>query len=496
MPATDAGRERPADVLDSAEAGGLVVRGGIVRVAGFVGGLLFSLGGVALVTRHLGPALYARYQTVASLIMVVAALTDLGMSTLGVREYVQRRGDDRLQLMRLLLGLRLVLTAAGVLVAMAIIASAEDWGWELVVGTGLMGIGVVFTVLQTTLAIPLNADLRLGTITAIDVTRQAATALLFAGLVAAGAGILPFLAVTVPVHAALLVWTALLVRDRIPLRPRFDRRASWVLIRSSVAFAMATAVGITYQYIAQILTTFVADDTAAGLFSASFRVFIVVAAIPGLLVTSAFPLLSRAAEGDGRRLANVVRGLFDGTLLLGIAAAITCVLGAPAIIEVVAGPQYADAAGALRIQGAALLMTFVIATWGFTLLAQHRHRPLLLANLASLCVTAVVVAVLAAAYDEQGAAVGTLVGESVLAVGYGFAVSRHRPELRPPLGVIARAIPAGAIAVAAGALLGLGAVPDTILGLLVFGVLVLVLRLVPPDLLALLPERLRRQLSR
>jgi O-antigen/teichoic acid export membrane protein len=485
---------RAQDVLDTPEAGGLVVRGGVVRVVGFVGGLAFSVVGVALVTRHLGPALYARYQTVVSLIMVVAALTDLGMSALGVREYVQRRGPERQTLMRTLLGMRLILTTVGVGIAMAIVATAEDWGVELVIGTGLMGVGLLLTVLQTTLLIPLNAELRLGTVTAIDVTRQALTAGLFAVLVAVGAGILPFLAVTIPVYLLLVAWTAALVRDRVPLRPRFDPSASVALLRSSIAFALATAVGIAYQYIAQILTTFVADATEAGLFSASFRVFIVIAAVPGLLVSSAFPLLSRAAQDDQRRLANVVRGLFEGTVILGLAAAISCVVGAPAMIQVIGGSEFAGAADALRIQGAVLFLTFVIATWGFTLLALHRHRPLLIANLASLAITAATVSVLARSMGAEGAAVGTVVGEATLAVGYLAALTRGRPDLWPPVGAAARSLVAGGVSIAAGLLLGAGAVVDTIVALVLFGVLLIVLRAVPPDLLALLPERVRQRL--
>jgi O-antigen/teichoic acid export membrane protein len=313
-------------------------------------------------------------------------------------------------------------------------------------------------------------------------------------LVGVGAGILPFLAVTVPVHALLVVWTAVLVRDRVPLRPAFGVSAAMALVRPSIAFALATAVGITYQYLAQILTTFVADAEQAGLFAASFRVFIVAAAIPGLLLTSAFPLVSRAAQSDPDRLANVVRGLFQGSALLGVGAALTCVLGAEAIIELVNGPDYAGADDALRIHGAALLATFVLATWGFTLLALHRHRVMVFANLASLAVTAAVVSVLAASNGAEGAALGTLAGESVLGLGYLWAVTRERRDFGPPLVWTLQVAAIAGAALAAGTLAGLGPVADTAIGLLVFVALTFALRAVPPDLLVLLPAGVRRRL--
>ena len=62
------------DVLDTPEAGRRVVRGGALRVGGFVAGLSASLVGAALVTRHLGPADYGRYQTVVALVTIVQAV--------------------------------------------------------------------------------------------------------------------------------------------------------------------------------------------------------------------------------------------------------------------------------------------------------------------------------------------------------------------------------------------------------------------------------------
>ena len=178
-----------SDILDSPEAGAVVVRGGIVRVAGFVFGVLCSLGGVVLVTRYLGTDLYGRFQTVLNLLLVVQAVTDVGMATLGVREFAQRRGEGRVRFLRVLLGLRIVLTAAGTTVAV-IIAAAAGYGPELVLGAVAGGLGLVLTVMQTTLAIPLSARLRIVTVTALDVGRQVGLAAVYALLVLGGAGVL------------------------------------------------------------------------------------------------------------------------------------------------------------------------------------------------------------------------------------------------------------------------------------------------------------------
>jgi O-antigen/teichoic acid export membrane protein len=482
-----------SDVLDTPEAGSLVVRGGILRVAGFVVGVLCSLGGVVLVTRHLGPERYGQFQTVLNLLTVVQAVTDIGMATLGTREFAQRRGDDRVRFIEVLLGLRIALTFVGVAVAFAI-SLAAGYDAALIGGALLGGLGLILTVIYTTLIIPLNAELRLGTVTALEIARQALLAAAYALLVLAGAGVLPFLAATVPVMIVLVIWTSALVRGRISLRPAVDLPAWRGLLTVSITFALAIAVGTVYQYTSQILTSFVSTAEQTGLFSAAFRTYVVIAAVPGVLVSSAFPLLSRAARDDRERLAYALRKLTDAMTLAGVAAALGMIVGAPAIIQVIAGTDYTGAIPVLRIQGIGMLMTFAITTWGFGLMSMHAHRPMIVANAFSLVVATGTVLALAPSHGARGAAWATVAGEGVLAVAYYVAVARIEGPLRPRFGVPIRGVAAGLVAAAAAVATDLAAVPATVLALLVYAILIVVVRAIPQELVDVLPGALRSRI--
>ena len=215
--------------------------------------------------------------------------------------------------------------------------------------------------------------------------RQALTTALYAALVVAGAGVVAFLGVTVPVGIVLVAVAGLLVRGRVPL-PTFDPPAWGRLLRSVAVFALATAVGTIYLFTAQILVAAVTDARETGLFAASFRTFVVVGSIPGLLITVAFPLLSRAARDDRERLSYAVQRLLDVSIILGLGAALAVIIGAPAIMQVIAGDGFADAVTPLRIQGVTLLASFVLAPAGFALLSLHLHRVILIANGVALAV--------------------------------------------------------------------------------------------------------------
>ncbi len=89
---TDSAPQTHGDVLHTGAAGGRVIRGGVIRAAGFGVGILFGLGTAALLLRHLGVVDYGKYGTVAALLGLVLALSDGGLTTIGVRELSVARG--------------------------------------------------------------------------------------------------------------------------------------------------------------------------------------------------------------------------------------------------------------------------------------------------------------------------------------------------------------------------------------------------------------------
>lgn len=489
---TQAGLGVVPDVLDTTEAGGRIVRGGVLRFGSYVLTVALSVLSASLLTRHLGVARFGEYTTVISLVGLVAAITDAGMSNVGTREFAVRTGAERDELMRDLLGLRVTLTAVGVLLVSGF-ALAAGYDAALLAGALLASLGTIALVVQHTHTIPIAAALRIGTLSSLELARQALSVAAIVALVLAGAGVLPLLAVAPAVNLALIAPTAALARHQISLRIALRPRHWLALLRLTVSFSLATAVGTIYIFTAQIITSLVASAHQSGLFAASFRIFLVVGAVPSVLASSALPLLARAARDDRQRLTYALLRIFEVSLILGVAAALGTLAGARFMIDVVAGPKYAAAAGVLQIQGLALIASFVLAGWSFALLSLKRHKSLLLANLAAFLVSCSSTIVLAAGHGAKGAAVATLCGESVLALGSLLALVRGHPELRPNPRIVLKVAFATAPAVALALFANVPSLVRTVLALGVYGVLIVLTRAVPAELLELLPTRARQR---
>jgi len=104
---------------------------------------------------------------VTSLLLIVAAFTEGGIATLGVREFSSGGNSERDELMGSLLGMRLALSLAGAGGAILFTALAGYPG-VVVAGTAIASIGLLLANLQVTLAIPLTAALRLQWLAVLD----------------------------------------------------------------------------------------------------------------------------------------------------------------------------------------------------------------------------------------------------------------------------------------------------------------------------------------
>jgi O-antigen/teichoic acid export membrane protein len=477
----EAGGEQPVpDLLDTSAAGPAAIRGGALRIAAYLAGTLVGVGSTALLFRHLGVENTGRYSIAISLVAIVAGLSDLGLTAIGVRELSVRTGKARGSLARNLLGLRLVLSLVGA-IAITAFAAIAGYGTTLTLGVGLAGVGLILQSVQSTLAISLISDLKLGLVAAFEFLRALLMATLVVALVLDDAHLLAFLTVSIPVGVIVLMLNAWVVRGRIPLAPAFHASEWWRLIRHVLPYSAAVAASTLYFYIAVILVSLLASSQTLGYFSVSARVIQVLLVMPGLAVGAAFPIFSRAARDDRVRLSYALGRVFEVSLLVGVLVSLCLAIGASVVIDVVGGPKFGPAAPVLAIQGIGLGASFSGAVWSNGLLSLGRYREILAINLFALLVGSALIAVLVSIDGAHGAAIATAAGEIVLAVISGFALANADRSLTPPLRIVPSLLLALGLAVAS-TLIDLPVLVSVVLASAVYLGVLLVMGAIPAEL--------------
>jgi O-antigen/teichoic acid export membrane protein len=486
--------DTPRDLLDTPQAGTAAIRGGAIRVGGYGLCIAVSVVSSAMLLRHLGVVATGSYVTVLSLASMAISVTDAGLATIGVSELSTLPAERAQSFFRSLSGVRLVFISCGMVLATAF-AIVSGFSTTMVLGVVLAGIGFELLTAQTTYLLPLVVQLRLEWVTVVETLRQVGGAAAIVALVLLGAPLLSFWAATIPAGLATTALAAILIRGSMPLLPAFDR-AEWVpLVRRTMSYSLATAVGVIYFRVAILIMAHVTSGQQTGYYAAPFRIIEVLFVVPQLVVGSTLPIIARAARDDRERLNYALGRTFEVSLLLGLAAGLALVTGSHFIIGLVAGPQFAPAAIVLRVQGIALIATFVGAVFSYGLLSLGRYREVLSINVAVLLLSGLLTGLLASSYGALGAAWATTSMEGIYAVLLAFAVVRAgaRPQVklsRPLRAVLAASL--GAL------VLLVPAIPDIarpVLALAIYGVVLLVLGAVPRELLEQV-SGLRRSRSR
>jgi O-antigen/teichoic acid export membrane protein len=479
----------PADILSTPEAGARVIRGGVLRGGGYLVGILLGAATSVFLLRGLSVDDFGRYATVAALLGIVAIVTDAGLTAVGAREMaVLPRGDRRTELLGTLLGLRIVLTIAGVAAAVAF-AFVAGYGSTMVWGTLLAGAGILLINTQATSMMPLTVELRLGAVTAFEVLRQALTLVGIAVLAVAGATLLPYFAVQAVVGAVLLVLTPRVGGGVNGLRPRLARQDAARLLREALPLAVAIAMNVVYLRLLVIVVSLLESEQETGLYATSFRVFDMLIGIPGLVLAVALPVLAVAGQDDAERLRYGLQRMTEVAAVLSLGLALATFALAVPVIRLLGGPAYGGAASILQIQAWALVPLFIGQVAVLALIALRRQRVLALVNACALVLVLVLGLMLTPLFAGRGAAAAGVIAETALTVALLVVLARAERSVAPRFTFVWRPLVALAAGAAVFAIPGLGHVVQAAIVIAAFTLAAIAVRAVPYEVL----EALRRR---
>lgn len=476
------GADQPSrEFLDEPEAGGRAIRGGAIRSIAYVGGLVLTGLAVPLMTRHLGLVDFGRFVTATTVVMIVAGVTEFGLSGVGTREYALASPADRRALLSSLLGLRTALTVTGLLGAAALMVLL-NYPDIVVVGVLVSGLGLLLLNTEQTYAIALSVELRWGISSFFDTINASVTGLATVLLVLVGAHLFSFFWVSVVSSAAALGAAMYYLRRQVPLRPRFDAARWRTMLRDTLPYAAAVTIGVFYPRIGLLATTLGSTAAQVGYYSTAYKVVEVVGGISGLLAGTAFPIFARAGRDDHDRLRYASGKVSDTTLILGAYVALSLVVAAPFIVRVLGPPSFAPTVPVLRIQALALLFGFVAATWSGTLLSLRLHGAILRSTALGLTVAIALSAALVPPLGARGASIASAVAELVVSAAYLYGLTRAHPHLRPRLTIVPRLAAVTIVALVPSLVLSLPSIALWGISTAIFIVLALALRIIPEEI--------------
>lgn len=487
----------PASVLSDELVGERVVLGGAQRAIGFGIASALTAASAIILLRYLKVANLGRYGTVLALVGIIYGISEMGLTATGTRELaLSKTVAARREVLAHILGLRIVVTSIGIVLAI-LFAMLAGYPAEMVVGTAIAGFGTLLQSLQAAMLMPLSVDLRNGALALNQILTQAVLFGGFVALAAIGAGLVPFFGVQVLMGVVLLAVTPLMVSRRQLVAPLWTPARLYALGRTALPLAMATVLTVLYLRVIVIVMSLLSGKPAqVGYFVTSTRVLEVIGGLPFLVVSLVLPVLSVAARDNHERLVYMTSRIAQTMVLAGVLVALVLWSLSTWLVTVMGGPEYRPAGSVLEIQGFATITVFLTAAFQASLMGMHRMRALVTSMAIGIVTVTVAGVILTPTFQAKGGAVAVVIGDVVLCLAVFTAVRRSGPGDWFPIGTAFRIAASGAIAIVVGLIPGLSALPRASAVAVSFVLAALVLGAVPSELTDALRRAIRGRTSR
>jgi O-antigen/teichoic acid export membrane protein len=371
-----------------------------------IGSKLATLALVVVMARKLGEAGFGVFTFGFAFATLVTALAGFGQDIVLIREVARdHRRLDRYFFNTLVLKSVLAVPALLVSAAAAFALGVDaETRWVIL----LLGVAVVTELLAMTCVAVFQAFERLVYMPIVLITQRAVAAAAGIAALVAGAGVVTVSAVYAGAAGLAFVLGLLLVYRRIE-RPRLSVDPSfwWPLMKAAAPIGVAGLFGIILFRVDTAILAALESEAVVGQYGAAFRLFEATLFVSWSVGTAAYPVYSRLTRTTEPPLASV----FDRTLKLALAltlpiAVAAGILGDP-LVELLYGPDFAEAGTALVLLAPAIACYPVAHLAGVLLYARDRPASMVVVYGIAAVANIVLNLALIAAFSLEGAAVAT-----------------------------------------------------------------------------------------
>ncbi len=394
------------------------------KLAAEVVGRLFQFALIYAAQRALGPAGYGVVTYGLAIGVVLAPATDLGLQLIITREIAgDQNTAPQLAGIGLTLKLLLALVVIGALIPISLLRPDGA-----ILATFILGLAVISSSFAEYFGYVFRGLRRVE----LD---AALTVLLRLGVFAFGVVALLWSASVNSVAVAYLAGNGLVaLLGYVWLRRRFfapvlrvKRSEAARLLRQALPLGGAILLSIVYTRTSVFILDAISGSTAVGEYGVALRLTEPLALIPSAVMAAVFPALAQALANQGYAATLPLRVKTIGLLaLIGLLIAIAGALLGPQLLHFLYNDQYAGSTVALQILALAILPMFINYALTHFLVALRQQRLNLAFNAVVFVVNLALCWFLIPRFGPSGAAMATVLSETLLLTLCVVAVSRFR----------------------------------------------------------------------
>lgn len=352
-------REAPAATAAAAGRRGHALANISYLAASNVLAKVFSFAFIIYANHALGPGLMGDYNVVLGFVGLFGVMSDLGLSTLAVRDVSEDRARGARYISNIIV-IRTLVTIVSI-VLIVVLAQAVIYP-ALRPAVYICAAALIPLTLSNTLGLVFQYSERLAYSGLLTVGATAAQAILGMAVIYTGRRVLALVIVYSMVTLASALATAWIVYRRfLPRRFEFDLRWWRTLVSSAMPFTVLSLTNVLYNYADRQILLILGGCThmplcrPVGEYTAAYRPLdILTAVLIGGVNAAILPAFTRAAAESPTALARIARSACAIAVAVGAPAALFVTVYAPEVLRVVGGRQFLEAAPSAAI----LIWTF------------------------------------------------------------------------------------------------------------------------------------------
>lgn len=278
--------------------------------------------------------------------------------------------------------------------------------------------------------------------------------------------------------------------------PRFQFKESLKLVRKGIPFFLWSIFGLIYYRVDAVMLSFMTPETIVGWYGAAYRFFDILMFIPSIFSVAVFPILSRIWK-DKESLSLTTSKSLDFIIIAGIPVSISLFFFAHEIINLFYGlAGFGPTVLILKIFSVGILLVYIDMILGTAILASDKLRQWSLVALSAIFIN-VGLNYFMIPYTQMtygnggiGAATATIITEFFVMLCALYLIPKTTLAMAHP-SVAIKALGSGLFM--SGALYALSFSPlpwviEAIVGILIYGIILLIIKILEPEELEFFQE--------
>lgn len=382
---------------------------------------------IRLLTTYLGVEGFGAYVTITSYLIIASVIAEFGFNTLLATEIA---GKDEKQVSHIVSNLftfRLVMAVS----VIGILASTTVWlipaySTEIKWMVALGSIGTIGSSLSQVLIGVFQTKLRTDKITIADFLAR--ITLMIGVLMLALLGTVNLFWVMVWYSLAGVMQAVFMIYSTYKyytLRLSIDFAYWKQIFKKALPLFVIITFNLIYYRIDTIMLSIMKDQTAVGLYGASYKILEILISVPGMFMGLLLPLFAKYYIQDRKRFQQIFQQAFNILVSVALPLTVGGILLSDNILGLIAGQEFLPATNTLQILFIGIGFIFLGNLMGHILISAELQRKSMYIAIIGAFFNVALNLYLIPRYSYLGAATATAITEGLVLLSYIYLVRKH-----------------------------------------------------------------------